>query len=150
VSGGAYAVDTGEEAVSRFVDRELGRQRRLRDRLGIEGAGDRELMCDYFWLQLWDRISLDVCRHGFSGWSGDYPPAPAGTEPGAEVVRLHIELAPGGLCRLDPYPLLPLPYRARVPAVLVPLAAAAGAAELRRAWRAGGADAIEVTFTGPE
>ena len=132
------------EAVERFVAHELARQRRLRDRLGVDGARDRELMCGYLWLQLWDRISLDVCRHGFDGWSGEYPPTPVGPEPGAEVVRLRVALEPGGVCRLDPYPLLPCPYRARVPAVRVPLAATGG--ELRRAWRAGGGDAIEVTF----
>ena len=138
----------GEEgaAVDRFVAHERARQRRLRDRLGVDGVRDRELMCAYVWLQLWDRISLDVCRHGFHGWSGEYPEAPVGPEPDARVVRLRVTLEPGGVCRLDPYPLLPRPYRARVPAVEVPLAAAADAAELRRAWRAGGGDGIEVTF----
>jgi hypothetical protein len=134
------------EAIRGFVDHELGRQRRLRGELGIDGARERELMCNYFWLQLWDRISLDICRYGFSGWSGDYPETPAGPGPGAESVRLHVELEPGGVCRLDPYPLLALPYRARVPAVRVPTAAAADPEELRSAWLAGGADAIEVTF----
>lgn len=138
----------GEErdAVGTFVGHELARQRRLRDHMGIDAARDRELMCGYFWLQLWDRISLDVCRHGFSGWTGRYPPAPVSVEPGAEVVQLRVDLEPGGVCRLDPYPLLPNPYRARVPAVRVPLAAVPRQDELRRAWRAGGADAIEVTF----
>jgi hypothetical protein len=134
------------EAVRRFVEHELGRQRRLRDRLGVDAGMDRELMCNYLWLQLWDRISLDVCRHGFGGWSGEYPAVPAGAEPGAETVRLRVELEPGGVCRLDPYPLLPCPYRARVPAVRVPLAVAGDPGELRRAWRAGGAGAVEVAF----
>jgi hypothetical protein len=138
----------GEEgaAIDRFVANERTRQRRLRDRLGVDAVRDRELMCGYFWLQLWDRISLDICRRGFDGWSADYPPTPVCAEPRAEVVRLHVELEPGGVCRLDPYPLLPNPYRARVPAVRVPLAAAHDAAELRRAWLAGGADGIDVTF----
>ncbi|HSR24221.1 MAG TPA: DUF3891 family protein [Candidatus Eisenbacteria bacterium] len=138
----------GEEgaAVDRFVAHERVRQRRLRDRLGVGGDRDRELMCAYVWLQLWDRVSLDVCRHGFHGWSAEYPPAPVGFEPDAEVVRLRVTLERGGVCRLDPYPLLPRPYRARVPAVRVPLAATRDAAELRRAWRSGGGDSIEVTF----
>ena len=135
------------EAIQRFLDHERARQRRLRERLGVDASRDRELMCNYVWLQLWDRISLDVCRHGFAGWSEDYPETPLGPEPGAGTARLHVELEPGGVCRLEPYPLLPCPYRARVPAVRVPLAAAGDAAELRRAWRAGGADAIEVTFS---
>jgi hypothetical protein len=138
------------EAVDRFVALERERQRRLRERLGVGGgAADRVLMCGYFWLQLWDRISLDVCRHGFGGWSGDYPPAPVDPAPGAETVRLHVALEPGGVCRLDPYPLLALPFRARVPAALVPPEAVADPAELRRAWRAGGVDSIDVTFLGP-
>jgi len=138
----------GEEgaAIRAFVDHELRRQARLRARLGVDGAGDRELMCGYLWLQLWDRISLDVCRRGFTGWSGDYPPTPVGPAPGAAVERLHVELEAGGVCRLDPYPLLSSPYRARVPAVLVPMAALGDAGELRRAWREGGAGGIEVTF----
>jgi hypothetical protein len=138
------------EAVGRFVARELERQRRLRERLGIDGgAAGRALMCGYLWLQLWDRISLDVCRYGFGGWSGDYPPAPVGLDPRTEAVRLHVELEPGGVCRLDPYPLLPLPFRARVPAVRVPLEAAADPAELRRAWRSACVESIDVTFLGP-
>jgi hypothetical protein len=138
----------GEEgdAIAAFVEHELARQARLRDRLGVDGVRDRELMCAYVWLQLWDRISLDICRHGFSGWSGEYPPTPVGPEPDARIARLRIALEPGGVCRLDPYPLLSSPYRARVPAVRVPLPAVASAADLRRAWRAGGADGIDITF----
>ncbi len=138
----------GEEgqAIGAFVEHELARQRRLRDLLGVGGARDRELMCGYVWLQLWDRISLDICRHGFDGWAGQYPPAPVSAEPGSEVVALRVELEPGGVCRLHPYPLLPRPYRARVPAVRVPIAATRDAGELERGWRSGGGDAIEVTF----
>jgi hypothetical protein len=134
------------EAVRAFVEHELRRQGRLRDRLGVDGVRDRELMCGYLWLQLWDRISLDICRHGFSGWSGEYPPVPVGPALDAEVVRLRVALEPGGVCRLDPYPLLFSPYRARVPAVRVPLASAADAGRLRRAWRGGGAEGIDITF----
>ena len=139
----------GEEAkaVGAFVEHELRRQRRLRDRLGVEADGDRELMCGYLWLQLWDRISLDVCRHGFAGWSGEYPPVPASLAPGGPPVGLAVALEPGGVCRLDPYPLLVQPFRASVPAVRVPLAAIQDPAALRRAWRAaGGSSTIDVTF----
>jgi hypothetical protein len=137
----------GEEggAIRSFVGHELARQHRLRERLRVDEVRDRELMCGYFWLQLWDRISLDICRHGFAGWTGEYPPTPVSVEPGAEVVRLRVALEPGGVCRLDPYPLLADPYRARVPAVRVP-AQVGSPAELRRAWRAGAADGIDVTF----
>lgn len=134
------------QAISAFVEHELARQRRLRDRLGVDATRDRELMCGYVWLQLWDRISLDVCRYGFAGWSSEYPATPFSAEPEAAAVRLRIALEPGGVCRLDPYPLLSRPYGARVPAVRVPIAATRDAGELRRAWRAGGADALDVTF----
>lgn len=135
-----------KEAVDGFLDTEASRQRRLREALGVDQAQDRELMCNYVWLQLWDRISLDICRHGFTGWTEDYPPTPISYDPDAPDVRLHIELEPGGTCRLDPYPLLPLPYRARIPCVRIALSAMTDAEELRQSWLAGGADSIEVTF----
>ena len=136
-----------KEAVDRFLVHELARQERLRDRLGVGQAADRQLMCNYFWLQLWDRISLDICRHGFSGWSGDYPQTPVGTDVDSETVSLHVELRPDGVCRLAPYPLLSNSLRARIPAVRVPLSTAGDRAALRWAWRSEGADAIEVTFS---
>lgn len=139
----------GEEgqAIATFVEHEVRRQRRLRDRLGVDAVHDRELLCGYVWLQLWDRISLDVCRHGFTGWSGEYPPVPARLDTAAEVVRLRVDLEPGGVCRLHPYPLLERPFVASVPAARVPLAAVGDQAELRRVWRTGGgASSIDVTF----
>ena len=105
------------------------------------------ILCGYVWLQLWDRISLDVCRHGFAGWSGEYPPVPATLAPDSEVVRLRVSLEPGGVCRLDPYPLLERPFRASVPAVRIPRGAVGDHAALRRSWRAGGGSgAFDVTF----
>jgi hypothetical protein len=134
------------DAVERFVQHEIARQHRLRQRLGMKGTLDRQLMCHYVWLQLWDSISLDICRLGFAGWSEDYPATPVTTASEADVVRLHVELEPGGICRLDPYPLLPNPYRARIPAVRVPAAVASDAAALREAWQANGSGTIDVTF----
>ena len=145
----ASSVDlaTGErEAVTRFLHDESGRQAGLRDRLGVDATLDSQLMCNYFWLQLWDRISLDICRHGFSGWKADYPSTPVGTDAGAEEVRLHIELLPDGVCTLAPYPLRFNPFRARVPAVRVPRTGPGEHTALIHAWRSGGGDAIEVTF----
>ena len=147
VAGSADLAAGEREAVDRFLLDESARQVRLRDRLGVHQARDLELMCNYFWLQLWDRISLDICRYGFTGWTGDYPPAPVGPRAGAEEVRLHVELRPDGVCRLAPYPLRCKPFRARVPAVLVPPTGPGEHAALRRAWRSGSADAIEVTFS---
>jgi uncharacterized protein DUF3891 len=138
----------GEEkqVVDAFLAHELDRQRRLRDRLGVDRAQDRQLMCDYFWLQLWDRISLDICRYGFNGHAVDYPAVPLGAQPGAPEARLHLELQPGGTCRLDPYPLLGDPFRTRVPAVRVPLDVVRDTAKLRPVWAAGGGETIDVTF----
>lgn len=141
--------DEEKDAVDRFVAGELARQRRLRDRLfGWDEAADRQLHRNYVWLQLWDRISLDICRFGFAGFSTDYPQVPVTYALDADQVQLGIRLEPGGLCRLEPYPLLVEPYRARIPCVRVPLAACepGEGLALHRAWAAGGADAIEVTF----
>ena len=135
------------EAVERFLEHEFARRGRLRDRLGVDQGGDRQLMCNYIWLQLWDRISLDICRHGFAGWSGAYPPAPFSAVKDSETVSLRIELQPGGVCRLAPYPLISSPFRASVPAVRLPLAALEDRRALRRLWRSGCSDAIDVTFT---
>ena len=155
-----------EAAVELFLNKEHTRQRRLRDRLGIDGdqgggvdpgppgrrpsggilpsEQDRRLMCNYFWLQLWDRISLDVCRHGFSGWSADYPAVPVSPAPKAETVALHIQLDPDGICRLAPYPLIATPLRARVPATRVPRTA--GPDGLTELWRSDCAGSIDVCF----
>jgi hypothetical protein len=130
-----------DEAVESFVAHELARQTQLRRQLALDPMDERRLACNYFWLQLWDRISLDICRFGFSGFTEDYPEVPAGYAPDSRTVRLRIELREGGVCRLDPYPLLPSPYRARIPCVRVP-----AGADLRRAWLSSGAETIDVTF----
>jgi hypothetical protein len=138
--------ETTRRAVESFVEHERARQVRLRGLLGLGPAEERQLMCDYFWLQLWDRISLDICRHGFTGWTAEYPPTPTGTGPQAGEVSLRIVLAPGGTCLLAPYPLVVSPYRARVPAVRVPFGTATGAGDPRRAWQGCDVDGIDVTF----
>ena len=138
----------GEEkdAVDGFTAKEAARQGRLRERLGIGRDLDRQLMCAYLWLQLWDRISLDICRHGFGGHAEDYPAVPVSAQPDASSVRLHMELRPDGTCRLDPYPLTTHPYRARIPAVRLPLASLGDRQEVRRLWQTSGADSVGVTF----
>jgi hypothetical protein len=133
--------DEERPAVERFLAAESERQSHLRDSLGLGLAGEVELACNYKWLQLWDRISLDVCRRGFTGWRGEYPAVPASPRPGTAELTLSIEMEPGGTCRLDPYPLLRRPYAARVPAVL-----ARPDDDLQSAWLAGGAFGIDVTF----
>ena len=100
------------EAVERFLENERERQ----GLLGID-VGDRHLECAYKWLQLWDRISLDVCRHDFDeGWSGGYPPVPVGAK--GPDVTLSIRLEPPNLCLLEPYPLTLEPALEAVPAVI--------------------------------
>ncbi len=133
-----------EAAVELFLNEEGTRQGRLRDWLSVDAEQDRRLMCNYFWLQLWDRISLDVCRHGFSGWSADYPAVPVNPAPNAQTVALHIQLEPDGICRLAPYPLLASPLRARVPATRVPRTT--GPDRLTELWRLDCAGSIDVCF----
>ena len=87
-------------AVERFLAHETARQARL----GLR-RDDRDLECAYKWLQLWDRISLDVCRHAFDeGWEGTYPAAPVQPDERGDRV-LSIRLAPPNRCLLDPFPL---------------------------------------------
>lgn len=126
-------------AVEGLVERELGRQRRLCDRLGLHGELEADLERNYKWLQLWDRVSLEICRQGFAGWEQELPavPGPAGGEP----IRLRMRLEPGGVCRLDPYPLLARPFRAAIPCVRV-----APGGDVREAWRAGGGESLAVSF----
>lgn len=140
----------GEEkaAVDSFVAHELERQGRLRHELHFTDEDELRLRCNYFWLQLWDRISLDVCRYGFHGHTEEYPAVPLSYEEGAPSVRLRIELHPDGVCRLGPYPLLPDPYRAQIPRVRVPAAAAGPGArdQLNRCWLSGGGETVDVRF----
>src|SRR5438105_13350642 len=56
----AGSVDEDDrEAVDAHVRHELDRQRRIRDRIGIDLVAERRLECNYKWLQMWDRISRD-------------------------------------------------------------------------------------------
>ena len=130
-----------EPVLERFVAHELERQARLRRQLDMGPEDERRLSRNYFWLQLWDRISLDICRFGFSGFAEDYPAVPVGYAADAETVRLRIELRPEGVCRLGPYPLVVNPYRARIYCVRVPAGEDPG-----RAWLSSGGETIDVTF----
>jgi hypothetical protein len=130
-----------EEVVDSFVAHELLRQARLRWQLGLGPVEERRLACNYFWLQLWDRVSLDICRFGFAGFTESYPAVPLGYAPDAQTVRLRIELGSDGVCRLDPYPLVPSPYEARIPCVRVP-----AGADPRRAWLSSGGETIDARF----
>jgi hypothetical protein len=128
-------------AVERFLAHELERQARLRHQLGLGTPDERRLACNYFWLQLWDRVSLDICRYGFSGFTESYRPVPVGYAPDTETRQLRIELRSDGVCRLDPYPLRANPYHARIPCVRVP-----AGGDLRRAWLSSGGETIDARF----
>ncbi|MDQ6773515.1 MAG: DUF3891 family protein [Candidatus Dormibacteraeota bacterium] len=149
-----WAPNTGLEGeekaqVERFVAQELGRQERLQAVLGgDDDAFERRLSCNYRWLQLWDRISLDICRYGFEGFEVTHPAMPAAYAPDAPEVSLRLRLAAGGACLLDPYPLTAEPYRVRIRCVRLPLALCTPGRgeELRRAWAAAGDDGIDVTL----
>jgi hypothetical protein len=132
-----------KEAVDRHVEAELERQRGLRRQLRFGEADERRLECNYKWLQMWDRISRDLCLYGFdAGYEIEEPPVPAGAFTAGDL-RLRIKLEPGGVCRLDPYPLTIEPYSARIPCVRVPRSRLE---ELPVRWREGGHDSVDVTF----
>src|SRR5205823_5328463 len=94
-----------QPAIGAFLAAEGARQRRLRERLDLgEGEADQTLRSGYLLLQVWDLLSLDVCRRPFDGWEGTYPAVPPRADGEAEV-SLQVRLEPGGVCRLSPYPL---------------------------------------------
>ena len=136
--------EADQEAVASHVRSELDRQRRIRERIGIDLVAEPRLECNYKWLQLWDRISLHICVFGFdSGYDAEMPALPARVGAEAEQIRLRMSLEPDNVCRLDPYPLTVQPYRASIPCVRAPLD---DLGSLESHWLAGGADQIQVTF----
>jgi hypothetical protein len=126
---------------------ELTRQAALRARLLIDRAGPEEvkLAAHYKWLQLWDRVSLDICRQDPSaGFTSSYPAVPVHDRAGADQVELHIAIPDGRHCVLDPYPLTSAPFAARLPVVRLPRAACADRATFLAAWRVAPIEAYEV------
>lgn len=137
--GRSHLEGEARAAIERLLEREARRQQRIRDRFeGAEPALEAGLERNYKLLQLWDRISLEVCRRGGDAWDQELPAVPG---PAGEPLTLRMRLEPGGVCRLDPYPLTAQPYRAAVPCVRVP-----AGGDVRLAWAAGGGDAIVVEF----
>ena len=61
-------------------------KRTLGDQVRVEADLER----NYKWLQLWDRVSLEICLQGFAGWEQELPavPGPAGGQP----IRLRMRL----------------------------------------------------------
>jgi hypothetical protein len=108
-------------ALRRFVAAELARQGDLRRALGLDPGDERALEVNYKWLQLWDRVSLDICRQpADQPWLIEYPAAPASYNRGAEVPLKFAMVAPGRYT-MNPYPLSEAPFRVSLPAVALPL-----------------------------
>lgn len=132
-------------ALRRFVATELARQGRLRSALGLGPADERRLEVNYKWLQLWDRVSLDICRQSADEpWVIDYPAAPARYQPGNEVSLKFAMVAPGRYT-LNPYPLRLAPFRVSVPAVALPPGPFSSRETLVEQWRA--APVVELAAT---
>jgi hypothetical protein len=127
-------------ALRLFVTDELRRQQELRTKLRLDLDDELRLAANYKWLQLWDRISLDVCRRDPAQWAERYPLTPTGSGTGSEGVLLQISMPEPGRCVLDPYPLRRAPFLARVPAVRLPPSALLDRQTFINAWRT--ADAV--------
>ncbi|MEA2646526.1 MAG: hypothetical protein QOE92_1609 [Chloroflexota bacterium] len=107
-------------ALRRFVDGELIRQAGLREELGIAAGADSDLAANYRWLQLWDRVSLDICRQDATQpWAVDYPEVPVSYEPGAPRAVLKFAMVARGHYTLSPFPLRGGGFPARLPATRI-------------------------------
>jgi len=135
-------------ALRLFVQDELGRQKSLRARLDLNNASaEARLRAHYEWLQIWDRISLDVCRHDpGAGFEDAYPPVPLTSGTGAESVPLRISIPGPGRCLLAPYPLRRAPFRTAIRAVRLPVTSCGEREAFLQAWRLAEPEAIAVTF----
>jgi hypothetical protein len=123
-------------ALRDFVDGELDRQDRLRAELDIGGDDERRLACNYFWLQLWDRISLDICRQDQSQpWALEYPETPMTSAPDAERVALKFAMVAPGEYRLTPYPMRAEPLTVHIPAARIAVADYATREQFVGLWR---------------
>ena len=119
-----------------FVDGELARQRELRRALSLDGAEDAALAANYRWLQLWDRISLDICRQDAAvPWAVEYPEVPVSAAKGADRVSLKFAMVAAGRYTLNPYPLRPGSMRTRLPSARIRRKDYAGRAAFLDLWR---------------
>lgn len=124
-------------ALRDFVDGELDRQERLRAELDIDPAeGERRLAANYKWLQLWDRVSLDICRQdATTPWALEYPATPLTSAEDAAEVALQFSMIAPGEYRLAPYPLRLERLRVEIPAVRMRPGDHATDAAFLDAWR---------------
>jgi hypothetical protein len=130
-------------ALRRFIAAELARQVGLRRALRLGPGDDRRLEVNYKWLQLWDRVSLDICRQSADEpWVIEYPAAPADYDVGSEVSLKFAMVAPGRYT-LNPYPFAGAPLRVSLPAVVLQPGPFASRESFLKEWRA----ALAVTLT---
>lgn len=121
-------------AIRAFLTGEARRQRQLRSRLNLGPQGEKRLEVNYKWLQVWDRVSLDICRQSpVEPWVIQYPAIPVTYEGRREVAIKFAMVAPGRYT-LNPYPLLPGPFPVRVPLVIID-AGMATREQFLEAWR---------------
>lgn len=105
-------------ALREFLRGEELRQHGLRRDAGLGPGDEAGLELNYKLLQLWDRISLDVCRQPSDlPWAVEYPPVRPAT--GAAEVSLKLAMVAPGRYVLNPYPLLAEPFRAGIPCVVM-------------------------------
>jgi hypothetical protein len=142
--------DPDRAALRQFVDGELARQVTLRAEAGMRPEDELRLAANYKWLQLWDRISLDICRQsGADEWEIEYPVTPAGYAPDAEPLALRFAHKGSGNYVLDPYPLRNAPFNATLPIVRLLLPLPVDHSEFLDLWRTSEQGALVVTLTAP-
>lgn len=106
------------QALREFLHAEGQRQQGLRRSAGLGPADEAGLELNYKLLQLWDRVSLDICRQAADRpWAIEYPPV--ATVPGAAATSLKLAMLAPRRYALSPYPLLANPFRATIPVVLM-------------------------------
>jgi hypothetical protein len=122
-------------ALRLFVRDERNHQQELMDRLRLGPDDEVALAANYKWLQLWDRISLDICRQSpVEPWAVEYPAVPLGYTGDATAALKFAMVAPGRYT-LNPYPLLPPRFSASVPVTRVG-AGQPDAESFLKEWRA--------------
>ena len=133
-------------ALRRFLAGEARRQRELRSGFDHGARGERRLEVNYKWLQVWDRISLDLCRQSaVEPWVIEYPAVPVGYDGDREVALKFAMVAPGRYT-LNPYPLALDPFPVRVPTVTID-AGLATRDQFLTAWRTAPQQLLEVQFS---
>jgi hypothetical protein len=131
-------------AIRAFLASQAGRQSELRAAAGVTGRDEAWLAHNYRLLQLWDRVSLDICRNpGDTPWAVDYPAVAADLD-GPEVT-LRLAMPTPRHYTLGPYPLLTDVFRHRLPVTRVSPGAPTRDAFLRT-WAMAAEAGVEVVI----